>query len=95
MCVRVCVCGSSTRKILVCASSEDSRKSVRSLESALILADFYNFSNEIKVYFTLITCKVKKKKDTEYIKNVYENINLSFFEKKKSSDSVLKFSIAI
>ena len=47
----MCVCvwgggggGSSTRKTLVCANSEDSRGSVRSLESALICADFYNSS---------------------------------------------------
>ena len=32
--VCVCVQGSSTRKTLVCASSEDSRESERSLESA-------------------------------------------------------------
>ena len=38
----MCVC--STRKTLVCASSEDSRESVRSIESALICADFYNSS---------------------------------------------------
>ena len=56
VCVCVCVCG-STRKTMVCASSEDSRESVRSLESALIFADFYYSS---KVYFTLITCIVKK-----------------------------------
>ena len=37
----VCVQGSSTRKTLVCANSEDSRESVRSLESALICADFF------------------------------------------------------
>ena len=46
--VCVCVCvgggGSSTRKTLVCANSEYSRESVRSLESALICADFYNSS---------------------------------------------------
>ena len=30
----MCTQGSSTRKTLVCASSEDSRESVRSLESA-------------------------------------------------------------
>ena len=46
-----------------------------------------------QVYFTLIPCKVKKK-NTEYLQNVYENINSSFFENKKSSDSVLKFLIA-
>ena len=40
----MCVQGSSTRKTLVCASSKDSRESVRSLESALICADFYNSS---------------------------------------------------
>ena len=39
----MCVCG-STRKTMVCASSEDSRESVRSLKSALICADFYNSS---------------------------------------------------
>ena len=48
MCVRVRVrarvCGSSTRKTLLYASSEDSSESVRSLESALICADFYNSS---------------------------------------------------
>ena len=31
------------------------------------------------------------KKNTEYLLNVYKNLNLSFFENKKSSDSVLKF----
>ena len=37
--------GSSARlNTLVCASSEDSRESVGSLESALICADFYNSS---------------------------------------------------
>ena len=40
----VCVQGSSTRKTLVSASSENSRESVRSLESALICTDFYNSS---------------------------------------------------
>ena len=50
--------GSSIRKTLVCASSENSRESVRSLESALICADFYNSS---KSKFTLIACIVKKK----------------------------------
>ena len=47
MYVHVCVCvgggGSSTRMALVCANSEDSRESVRSLQSALICADFYHF----------------------------------------------------
>ena len=41
----VCVCGGgggSTRNTLVCASSEDSCESVRSLQSALFCADFYN-----------------------------------------------------
>ena len=45
VCVCVCVCvggGGSTRNTLVCASSEDSRESVRSLQSALFCADFYN-----------------------------------------------------
>ena len=54
-CVCVCVCVSSTSKTLVCASSKDSRESVRSL-------DFYNSSKSI--YFTLITCIVKKKRNT-------------------------------
>ena len=36
VCVCVCVCVSSARKTQVCASSEDSRKSVRSKESACI-----------------------------------------------------------
>ena len=40
MCMCVCVQGSTTRKTLVCASSEDSRKSVRSLRvSASVLVD--------------------------------------------------------
>ena len=60
MCVCVCVQGGSTRKTLVCASSEDSSESVRSLDSALICVDFYN-SSKSNVYFTLITCIVKKK----------------------------------
>ena len=36
----------------------------------------------------------KKIRKTYKNKNVYENINLSFFKNKKSSDSVLKFLIA-
>ena len=56
--------GSSTRKTLVCASNVDSRESVRSLDSVLVYADFYNF--EIKVYFTHIKCLLKK------IRNTYE-----------------------
>ena len=40
VCVCVCVYVCVTRKTLVCASGEDSRESVRSLESALICADF-------------------------------------------------------
>ena len=64
----------------------------RALESALICADFYN-SSKSKYIFTLITCIVITI-NTEYFQNVYENINLSFFENKKSSDSVLKFLIA-
>ena len=75
MCVRVQ--GSSTRKTLVCASSENSRESVRSQESALICADFYNSS---KSKFTPIACIVKKNQK----RKTYENINLSFFENKKS-----------
>ena len=46
----VCVCGggggSSARKTLVCANSEDSGESVRSLESALIGADFIIVRNQ-------------------------------------------------
>ena len=46
----VCVCGGgggiSARKTLVCANSEDSRESVRSLESALICADFIIVRNQ-------------------------------------------------
>ena len=66
-CVRVCVQGSSTRKTLMCASSENSRESLP-VESALICADFYNRSK------------------SKYILKwkTYENINLSFFENKKS-----------
>ena len=51
--------GSSTRKTLVCANSEDSRESVRSLESALICADFYN-SSKSKYILHLNTCIEKK-----------------------------------
>ena len=50
VCVCVCVQGSSTRKTLVCASSENSRESVRSLESALICADFYDSSKSKYIY---------------------------------------------
>ena len=59
----VCVCGSSTRKTLVCASSEDSRESVRSLESALICADFYN-SSKSKYILLLLHVKLKKIRNT-------------------------------
>ena len=62
MYVHVCVCGgggSSTRMALVCANSEDSRESVRSLQSALICADFYN-SSKSKYIFSLTTCIEKK-----------------------------------
>ena len=69
MCVRaracVCVCGSSTRKTLVCASSEDSRESmrpresVRPRESDLICADFYN-SSKSKYIFTYYMYSKKK-----------------------------------
>ena len=37
---------SSARKTLVCANSEDSRESVRSLESALFCADFIIVRNQ-------------------------------------------------
>ena len=47
MCLCVCVGGGggSTRNTLVCASSEDSRESVRSLQSALFCADFIIISS--------------------------------------------------
>ena len=61
--------GSSTRKTLVYARSENSRESVRSLKSALICADFYQ-----SIFYTY--CMYSKKK----IGKTYENINLSFFE---------------
>ena len=63
----MCVCGggggggggvSSARNTLVCASSEDSRKSVRSLESALFCSDFYNSS---KSNYILHLLHIKKK----------------------------------
>ena len=67
----VCVCvggggggGSSTRMALVCANSEDSRESVRSLQSALICAHFYN-SSKSKYIFSLTTCI--EKKSMEYL----------------------------
>ena len=71
----VCVQGSSTRKTLVCASSENSRESVRSLESALICADFCNSSKSIFYTYCMYSKKIRK---------TYENMNLSFFENKKS-----------
>ena len=45
VCVCVCVGGGSTRNTLVCASSEDSRESVRSLQSALFCAEFIIISS--------------------------------------------------
>ena len=61
----MCVCSSSssssTRKTLVCASSEDSRESVRSLESALICADFFFIIVRNKSIFYTYYMKVKKK----------------------------------
>ena len=77
MCVCVCVCvrSSSTRKTLVCASSENSCESVRSLESALICADFIIVRNQ-SIFYTY--CMYSEK-----IRKTYENI-LSFFENKKS-----------
>ena len=66
MCGCVCVCvlggggGSSTRKTLVCASSEDSRESVRSLDSALICVDFYNSSKSKYILHLL-------EKNTEFL----------------------------
>ena len=57
MYVHVCVCvgggGSSTRMALVCANSEDSRESVRSLQSALICADFIIVRNQ-SIFFHLL-----------------------------------------
>ena len=158
--------GSSTRNTLVSASSEDSRESVRSLESALFCADFYNSSKSntyctVKIKYGILikwaaawdfqkfdiltsvdshepvqppfklrnlkwgsvsslTVRIFKRPEKALISlcvcaglseplvvahtklleischdsNVYENINLSFFENKKSSDSVLEFLIA-
>ena len=54
-CVRVCVQGSSTRKTLVCASSENSRESVRSLESVPIFITVRNQS----IFYTY--CMYSKK----------------------------------
>ena len=66
VCVCVCVCGSSssTRKALVCASSEDSRESVRSLESALICADFFYNSSKSKYILHLLHESKKKIRNT-------------------------------
>ena len=58
-CVRVCVQGSSNRKTLVCASSENSRESVRSLETALICADFYDIVRNQSIFYTY--CMYSKK----------------------------------
>ena len=60
--MRVCVCvqGSSNRKTLVCASSENSRESVRSLETALICADFYDIVRNQSIFYTY--CMYSKKK---------------------------------
>ena len=85
MCVCVCVQDSSTIKTLVCVSSEDSRVSVRSLESVLIASIFIRVRNQSIFY----TYYMYSKKNTEYLKNVYEHLNLSVFENKKRSDSVL------
>ena len=62
MCVCACDCvqGSSTRKNPVCASSENFRESVHSLESALICADFYS-SSKSKYILHLLHFIVKKK----------------------------------
>ena len=66
MCMCVCVGGggggggSSTRMALVCANSEDSRESVRSLQSALICADFYNSSKSKYIFFTYYMYRKKK-----------------------------------
>ena len=53
--VRVCVQGSSTRKTLVCASSESSRESVRYLESALICPKFQNLCLFVTCYLQIGT----------------------------------------
>ena len=63
VCVCVCVCfkGSSTRKTLVCASSEDSRESVRSLESSLICADFFLIIvRNLNIFYTYYMYSKKK-----------------------------------
>ena len=90
----MCMCvgggGSSTRMALVCANSEDSRESVRSLQSALICADFYN-SSKSKYIFSLTTCIEKKVWNTY---KMYMKIQIYLLEKTKCSDSVLKFLIA-
>ena len=85
MYVHVCVCvgggwGSSTRMALVCANSEDSRESVRSLQSALICADFYN-SSKSKYIFSLTTCIEKKVWNTY---KMYMKIQIYLFSRKRN-----------
>ena len=70
--------GSSTRMALVCANSEDSRESVRSLQSALICADFYNSS---KVYF--FTYYMYRKKVWNTYK-MYMKIQIYLFSRKRN-----------
>ena len=61
MCVCVCVCvqDSSTIKTQVCVSSEDSRESVRSLESVLICVDFYNSSKSKYIHYYMYSKKIR------------------------------------
>ena len=81
MCMCVCVWGgSSTRMALVCANSEDSRESVRSLQSALICADFYN-SSKSKYIFSLTTCIEKKVWNTY---KMYMKIQIYLFSRKRN-----------
>ena len=75
----VCVQGSSTRKTLVCASSENSRESVRSLESALICANFIIVRNQSIFYTHCMYSKRKYGKLMEIYINIFSRIrNLKF-----------------
>ena len=84
MYVHVCVCGggggSSTRMALVCANSEDSRESVRSLQSALICADFYNSSKSKYIFFTYYM--YRKKVWNTY--KMYMKIQIYLFSRKRN-----------
>ena len=61
-------------------------------ESDLICVDFYNTVRNQSIFFTYYMYSKNKVRNT--YKKVYENINFTFFENKKSSISVLKFLIA-